>query len=118
MNYTANNNSKLFWQISQYLSERGFVVLKYDKRGIGENLTSINNNVWGNMTYNDLKQDAQSALNVLTQQPEIDAKRITLIGHSEGGEIVTRIATTINPLFKIDNIVLMAPRIEKPIDSG
>jgi pimeloyl-ACP methyl ester carboxylesterase len=116
MNYTANNNSKLFWQISQYLSERGFVVLKYDKRGIGENLTIINNDVWGNMTYNDLKQDAQRALNVLMQQPEVDAKRITLIGHSEGGEIVARIATTINPIFKIDNIVLMAPRIEKPLD--
>ena len=116
MNYTANNNSKLFWQIAQYLSERGFVVLKYDKRGIGENLTIINNDVWGNMTYNDLKQDAQRALNVLMQQPEVDAKRITLIGHSEGGEIVARIATTINPIFKIDNIVLMAPRIEKPLD--
>jgi pimeloyl-ACP methyl ester carboxylesterase len=116
MNYTASNNSKLFWQISQYLSERGFVVLKYDKRGIGENLSIINNNIWGNMTYNDLKQDAQKALKVLTQQPEVDAKRITLIGHSEGGEIVTRIATTVNPIIKVDNIVLMAPRIEKPID--
>jgi uncharacterized protein len=56
MNYSAGNNAKLFWQISQYLSERGFVVLKYDKRGIGANLTVINSNVWGNMTYNDLKQ--------------------------------------------------------------
>lgn len=116
MNYTASNNSKLFWQISQYLSERGFVVLKCDKRGIGENLTIINNNTWGNVTYNDLKQNAQKALNVLTQQPEVDAKRITLIGLSEGGEIVTRIATTVNPIIKIDNIVLMAPRIETPGD--
>ncbi len=82
-------------------------------RGISENLTVINNNVWGNTTYNDLKQDAQKAVNVLIQQPEVDAKRITLIGHSEGGEIVTRIATD-NPITKIDNIVLMAPRIEKP----
>jgi acetyl esterase/lipase len=71
------------------------------------------------MTYNDLKEDAQKALNVLSQQPEVDANKITLIGHSEGGEIVTRIAsTTVNPIIKIDNIVLMAPRIEKPVDSG
>jgi hypothetical protein len=47
MNYTTNNNSKLSWQISQYLSERGFVVLKYDKGGIGENLANINNDVYG-----------------------------------------------------------------------
>jgi uncharacterized protein len=88
MNYTAGENAKLFWQISQFLSERGFVVLKYDKRGIGDNNTIIDNNLWGNMTYNDLKQDAQKAVNVLIQQPEVDAKKISLIGHSEGGEIV------------------------------
>ncbi len=67
------------------------------------------------MTYNDLKQDAQKAVDVLIQQPEVDAKRITLLGHSEGGEIVTRIATD-NPKTTIGNIVLLAPRIEKPSD--
>src|SRR5690242_7082928 len=38
-----------FWQIFQYLSERGFAVLRYDKRGVGANFT-INQNVWGNTT--------------------------------------------------------------------
>jgi uncharacterized protein len=117
MNYTAGENAKLFWQISQFLSERGFVVLKYDKRGIGDNNTIIDNNLWGNMTYNDLKQDAQKAVNVLIQQPEVDPKKISLIGHSEGGEIVTRIAID-NPTTKYDNVVLMAPRIENPGDEG
>ena len=28
-----------YWQIAQYLSERGFAVLRYDKRGIGANNT-------------------------------------------------------------------------------
>ncbi|HKX98036.1 MAG TPA: alpha/beta fold hydrolase [Candidatus Nitrosocosmicus sp.] len=115
MNYTAGENTKLFWQISQLLSERGFVVLKYDKRDIGENITIIDNNLWGNMTYNYLKQDAQKAVNVLIQQPEVDAKKISLIGHSEGGEIVTRLAID-NSTTKFDNIVLMAPRIENPSD--
>ena len=32
-------------------------------------------------------------VNVLLQQPEVDTKKISLIGHSEGGEIVTRVAT-------------------------
>ena len=117
MNYTAGENAKLFWQIGQFLSERGFVVLKYDKRGIGENNTIIDNNLWGNMTYNDLKQDAQKAVNVLMQQPEVDTKKISLIGHSEGGEIVTRLATD-NSTTKFDNIVLMAPRIENPKDQA
>src|SRR5437899_9343039 len=32
LNYTTGKNAKLFWQIAQYLSERGFAVLRYDKR--------------------------------------------------------------------------------------
>jgi uncharacterized protein len=117
MNYTTGINAKLFWQISQYLSERGFVVLRYDKRGIGENGTIINNNLWGNMTFADLKQDTQKAVNVLIQQPEVDAKKISMIGHSEGGEIVTRVAAD-NPMTKFKNIVLMAARIQIPHDAA
>jgi uncharacterized protein len=105
-----------FFQIAQYLSERGFVVIRYDKRGIGENGTIINNNVWGNLTFNDLKHDAESALGVLAHQPEVDAKRISIIGHSEGGEIATRIAIN-NPIAQIKNIVLMAARIQNAHDA-
>ena len=37
----------MFLQIAQFLSERGFVVLRYDKRGISENGTNIDTNIWG-----------------------------------------------------------------------
>ena len=52
--------TRLFFQIAEYLSDRGFVVLRYDKRGIGENMTIVDSNVWGNLTFNDLKHDAES----------------------------------------------------------
>ncbi len=107
----------LFFQIAQYLSERGFAVLRYDKRGIGANLTIVNSNVWENMTYNDLVQDAQKAVNVLIQQPEVNPKKISIIGHSEGGEIVTRVAID-NPVTKIKNIVLIDARIQKARDAA
>src|SRR5439155_25063362 len=84
MNETLAKNAKPFWQIAQYLSERGFVVLRYDKRGVGANYTILDTNVWGNTTANDLIQDSKKALNVLIQQPEVDPKRISIIGHSEG----------------------------------
>jgi uncharacterized protein len=58
------NYGGMFSQIAQYLSERGFVVLRYDKRGIGENNTIINNSVWGNMTYDELVHDAEKAVEV------------------------------------------------------
>ena len=54
-----------FFQIADYLSDRGFVTLRYDKRGVGENHTIVDSNVWGNMTINDLVQDANKALSVL-----------------------------------------------------
>ena len=93
-----------YWQIAQYLSERGFAVLRYDKRGVGANYT-INQNVWGNTTINDLIQDSKRALNVLIQQPEVDAKRISIIGHSEGTIIAPRVA--IDNSTKVKNIILI-----------
>jgi len=97
--------TRLFFQIADYLSDRGFVVLRYDKRGIGENMTIVDSNIWGNMTFNDLKHDAEKALNLLIQQPEVDPKRISIIGHSEGTIITPRVAID-NP-DKVKNIVLM-----------
>jgi Serine aminopeptidase, S33 len=93
MNETEAKNAKLFWQIAQYLTERGFVVLRYDKRGVGTNDTILDSNVWGNVTFNDLKQDAEKALSVILQQPEVNATaKITLIAHSEGTEVAPRVA--------------------------
>ncbi|HEY5631835.1 MAG TPA: alpha/beta fold hydrolase, partial [Nitrososphaeraceae archaeon] len=94
-----------FWQIAQYLSERGFAVLRYDKRGIGANRTILDTNVWGNATINDSIQDGKKALNVLIQQPEVDPKRISLIGHSEGTIIAPRVA--IDNSTKVKNIILI-----------
>jgi predicted esterase len=92
------------WQIAQYLSERGFAVFRYDKRGVGANYT-VSSNVWGNATVNELIQDSKKALNVLIQQPEVDPKRISIIGHSEGTIIAPRVA--IDNSTEIKNIILM-----------
>ena len=105
MNSTLNKDVKPFWEIANYLSERGFEVLRYDKRGVGPNLTIQDSNVWGNMTVTDLINDAEKALNVLSEQPDVDPKSISIIGHSEGTIIVPRVAID-NPT-KVKNIVLM-----------
>ncbi len=89
-------------QIAQYLSERGFAVLRYDKRGIGANFTILDKNVWRNMTFNDLKQDAEKALNVL-------------IGHSEGAIIAPRVAVD-NPT-KVKNIILIGAEAQNLRDN-
>jgi pimeloyl-ACP methyl ester carboxylesterase len=104
MNETGPN-AKPFWQISQYLSERGFAVLRYDKRGIGANHTIVDSNIWGNATFNDLKRDAQRALAVLIKQSEVDPNEITILGHSEGTILAPRVA--VDNATKVKNIVLM-----------
>ena len=93
-------------QIAQYLSERGFAVLRYNKRGVGLNGVLLNQDIYLSITFQDLKKDAEKALEVLMQQPGVDANEITLIGHSEGTLIAPRIAIE-NP--KVKNIVLLGP---------
>jgi pimeloyl-ACP methyl ester carboxylesterase len=102
-------------QIAKYLSERGFAVLRYDKRGVGGNLTIADKNVWGNATINDFIHDAENALNVLMQQPEVDPKRISLIGHSEGTIIAPRVA--VDNATKVKNIVLVSAQAENLYDA-
>src|SRR5215217_3385885 len=105
-----------FFQIAEHLSERGFVVLRYDKRGIGENGTILDSDAWGNLTFNDLKQDAEKALAVLAQQPEVVPDRITVLGHSEGTVIAPRVA--IDNTTKVRNLVLMGAAAQNVYELG
>jgi uncharacterized protein len=108
--------SRSYFEIAQYLAERGFAVLQYNKRGVDANFTIPDWNVWGNVTFNDLKQDAEKALGILVHQPEVDANHITLIGHSEGTTIVPRVAID-NP-GKVNKIVLMGALAQNLRDIG
>jgi pimeloyl-ACP methyl ester carboxylesterase len=109
-------SSRPFFDIAEYLSQRGFAVLQYDKRGIGANATILDYNVWGNVTFDNLARDAQKALDVLLQQPEVDSSKIVLVGHSEGTTIVPRIA--INNSDKVDVIVLMGTLAQNLYEIG
>jgi uncharacterized protein len=101
----TENGARIFLQIAEYLTERGFVVLRYDKRGVGENATILNPDVFGNATVQKLQGDAEVALDVLLQQPEVDKENITILGISEGTTIAPRIAAE-RP-DNVKNIVLM-----------
>lgn len=114
MNETLTTNSKPFWEISQYLSERGFAVLKYDKRGVGpESYTILNSSVWGNNTVDDQVNDGKKALSVLVQQPEVDPKRISVLGHSEGTLYAPIIAMDNSTM--VSNVILMAALAQNPL---
>jgi uncharacterized protein len=110
----TETGARIFWQIAEYLSERGFVVLRYDKRGVGENATILNPEVFENATVQQLQRDAEVALDVLMQQPEVDRANITLIGISEGTTIAPRIAAE-RP-DNVKNIALMGAASQRLYD--
>ncbi|AIF84870.1 Alpha/beta hydrolase family [Candidatus Nitrososphaera evergladensis SR1] len=99
-----------FKQIAEYMSERGFVVLRYDKRAIGANSTVENLGLWYNETMDDLISDANKALHTLAKQPEFDKNNISIFGASQGTWIATRVAAA-NPFVK--NVVLMSSAADK-----
>jgi uncharacterized protein len=73
----------------------------------------LDSNVWGNSTANDLIQDSKKALNVLIQQPEVDPKKISIIGHSEGTLYAPRVA--IDNSTNVKNIVIMGVLAQNPL---
>ena len=87
---TRDENSyghKMFVVLADALNRRGIAVLRYDKRGIG-----ASGGDFAAATIPDFASDAEAAVTFLRSCPEIDAKHIGLIGHSEGGAIAPMIA--------------------------
>jgi pimeloyl-ACP methyl ester carboxylesterase len=71
-----------FLVLADYLTRRGIAVLRLDDRGVGGSTGDLPNS-----TTDDLAGDALAAVEFLKSCPEIDPRRIGLVGHSEGGLI-------------------------------
>ena len=57
----TENGSRILLQIAEHLSDRGFAVLRYNKRGVGLKGT-LDVGVFLNTTFQDRLQDADKAL--------------------------------------------------------
>lgn len=91
---------KLFAVIADHLTRKGFVVLRVDDRGVGKSTGDF-----GKATSEDFAKDVNSSVDYLLTRPEVDKKKVGLIGHSEGGMIAPMVAAKRND---IDFMVLMA----------
>ncbi len=89
-----------FLVLSDYLTRKGVLVLRYDDRGVGGSGGSAEN-----ATTADLAGDALAAVNYLMSHPMARKDRIGVMGHSEGGVIAPMVANRI-PAVKF--IVLLA----------
>jgi pimeloyl-ACP methyl ester carboxylesterase len=76
-----------FLVIADYLTRRGFAVLRYDDRGVGQSKGTFKNAL-----TTDFTTDAQAALAYLRTRPDIRPRQVALVGHSEGGSIVWQAA--------------------------
>ncbi len=91
---------RLFRQVADTLSRHGIAVLRLDNRGLGASGGSP-----AHATSADFADDIRGGIAYLRSRPDIDADRIAIVGHSEGGAIAPMIAAT-DPRLKA--IVVMA----------
>lgn len=83
------------WGTNRYIADRfaraGIAAMVYDKRGTGRSSGD-----WRFATYEDLARDALAGFAFLAGRPDIDARRIGIYGHSEGG-LIAPLAQTLAP---------------------
>lgn len=69
-------------ELANGLADAGFVVVRYDKRGVGQS---------GGRTESagltDYADDLRAAVKLLADRRDVDPKRIAVVGHSEGGAV-------------------------------
>jgi alpha/beta superfamily hydrolase len=96
---------KPFAVLADYLTRKGIIVLRVDDRGVGKSTGDFSKS-----TTADFAIDAENSLNFLKSRPEVDQKKIGLMGHSEGGMIAPMLAAKRKD---IDFIILLAGPGEK-----
>ena len=89
-----------FLVLSDHLTRSGLAVLRFDDRGVGESTGDF-----GSATSFDFASDAAAAVAFLKGRSAIDASRVGLAGHSEGGLVAPIVAAESDDLAFI---VLMA----------
>lgn len=73
----------VFGQIARDLVNAGFIVVRYDKRGVGQSGGRTES-----VTLSDYAEDVRSILRWLDKQKdEVDKDRMAIVGHSEGAGV-------------------------------
>ena len=77
----------MFGQIARDLVNAGFIVIRYDKRGVGQSGGRSES-----VTIADYAEDARQVLQWLEKQKGVDKNRIGIVGHSEGALVAMLLA--------------------------
>jgi len=82
---------KPFAVLADYLTKKGYAVLRVDDRGVGKTTGAFTN-----VTSADFAKDVEAGLAYLRARTEVDKTKLGLLGHSEGGVIAPMVAAA-NP---------------------
>jgi alpha-beta hydrolase superfamily lysophospholipase len=72
----------IFTQLAGDLAKRGYMVLRYDKRGVGQSGGRTET-----ATLQDYADDLVAIVRWLERRDDVDDNRLAVVGHSEGGAI-------------------------------
>jgi len=75
----------IYRDLAEHLAARGYATLRYDKRCVGASQCVKPT------SFDDYIDDAKGAVDYLREHSQVDAKRIFIFGHSEGGLIASAI---------------------------
>lgn len=81
-----------FFEVPRRLAEAGYAALSFDFRGHGRSMGARSH-----YTYDSHLEDLTRALDHLGAQPEVDPRRLSLVGHSAGTFAVLRLLGTGSP---------------------
>lgn len=90
----------VFAQLARGLADQGFLVLRYDKRGVGQSGGRSER-----VTLQDYADDLITVVKWLAKRKDVDPKRIVVAGHSEGGAVAMLAAAREE---QISSLVLIA----------
>lgn len=90
----------IFTQLAGSLAGRGFVVLRYDKRGVGQSGGRTET-----ATLQDYADDLVAAVKWLEKRKDVDKRRLAVAGHSEGAAVAMLAAAREG---KIKSLVLIS----------
>jgi hypothetical protein len=101
--------NKPFKDLAEGLASRGVAVLRYDKRTFQYG-RQLSNSI---SIDDEVVVDAVAAVNVLKARPDVDPRRIFVVGHSLGALLAPEIANRAAP---VAGVVLLAPPGRAPWD--
>jgi len=88
--HTDRNETPMghFLLLADYLTRSGYVVLRYDKRGVGESTGN-----YDEATSFNFAEDVKAGVNYLKNRDDVDANNIGIFGHSEGALLAPMVAS-------------------------